>query len=128
MGARTIVASAQHYGYVEYDVHNLFGLMESIATKFVIFYFIIFFFLIFFFFDFFFFLIFFFNFFINFFINFFNFFFYSKAMVNIVKERPFILSRSTFLTSGKHTAHWTGDNEATWNVIISFDFIIIFVS
>jgi alpha-D-xyloside xylohydrolase len=39
----------------------------------------------------------------------------NTAMTTIRAKRPFILSRSSFLSTGKHSAKWTGDNGATWN-------------
>lgn len=36
-------------------------------------------------------------------------------MTAIRNKRPFVLSRSSFLSTGKHSAKWTGDNTARWD-------------
>ncbi|CAG86741.2 DEHA2D03190p [Debaryomyces hansenii CBS767] len=39
---------------------------------------------------------------------------YNALLEAIPNKRPFILSRATFAGSGKHAAHWGGDNTADW--------------
>src|SRR5207248_270626 len=38
----------------------------------------------------------------------------NSALESIRQKRSFVLSRSTFASSGVHTAHWLGDNTATF--------------
>lgn len=56
--------------YMHYDVHNLYGHTEAIATK--------------------------------------------IAIEEATGKRSFILTRSTFVGSGRFAAHWLGDNHALW--------------
>jgi alpha-glucosidase (family GH31 glycosyl hydrolase) len=71
LGSKTVPPSCLHHGNItEYNAHNMFGLMEGIATQ--------------------------------------------KSLEDLLQKRSFILSRSTFPSSGTHNAHWTGDNEASF--------------
>jgi alpha-glucosidase (family GH31 glycosyl hydrolase) len=76
LNAHTTGMNCLHYGGIlEYDVHNLFGFLETIATN--------------------------------------------KMLVAHYNKKPFVLSRSTFAGAGKWGAHWLGDNQSTWQSLIS---------
>lgn len=62
--------STHGQGFIEYNVHNMYGFSESIATN--------------------------------------------AALEAQMNSRSLVISRSTFSGSGKHTGHWTGDNQSTW--------------
>ena len=36
-------------------------------------------------------------------------------MIQTTKKRPFVMSRSLYPGAGQYTAHWSGDNGASWN-------------
>lgn len=38
-----------------------------------------------------------------------------KALKETTKKRPFVMSRSLYPGSGQYSAHWSGDNGASWN-------------
>ena len=69
---KTICASAEQEAGKHYNLHNMYGHTEGIATN--------------------------------------------HALKNINPgKRPVIISRSTFISSGRYVGHWTGDNAATWD-------------
>jgi alpha-glucosidase len=71
LNTKTLSMDSLHYnGVPEYNIHNMYGLTEAIATN--------------------------------------------SALENIRGKRSFVLSRSTFPSAGAHTAHWLGDNHATF--------------
>ncbi|CAM2722657.1 unnamed protein product [Rotaria socialis] len=70
LSSKTLCPSAQHAISSHYNLHNMYGYFESIATH--------------------------------------------LALKTIRHKRPFVLSRSSFAGSGQYAAHWTGDNDATY--------------
>ena len=99
LDSKTVAVSAMQYDNIlHYDAHNLYGISESIATHQAL-------------------LV-----------------HYSRIRNRAISnnnnnkqsdtiphlesqkdERPFVLSRSTFIGSGRWASHWTGDNASTWN-------------
>ncbi|KAF8510825.1 glycosyl hydrolases family 31-domain-containing protein [Hysterangium stoloniferum] len=72
LSIHTLATNATHQpGYIELDVHNMWGLMEEKAT-------------------------------------------YNALAALHPGKRPFLISRSTFPSSGRWTGHWLGDNTSKW--------------
>ncbi|CAF5157771.1 unnamed protein product, partial [Rotaria magnacalcarata] len=69
--SKTLCPSAQQYLSSHYNLHNMFGYFEAMASN--------------------------------------------AALKTIRKKRPFVLTRSSYAGSGQFTAHWTGDNRATFD-------------
>ncbi|XP_029455043.1 lysosomal alpha-glucosidase [Rhinatrema bivittatum] len=66
----TICASSKQHLSTHYNLHNLYGLMEAIASH--------------------------------------------NVLVDVLKKRPFVISRSTFSSHGHYAGHWTGDILSSW--------------
>ncbi|KAJ7610198.1 glycosyl hydrolases family 31-domain-containing protein [Roridomyces roridus] len=73
LSIHTLATNGTHFGgYADLDTHNLWGLMETIATH--------------------------------------------KALQTVLpRQRPFIITRSTFPSSGKWGGHWLEDNFSLWH-------------
>ena len=51
----------------------------------------------------------------------------NKALVDIRGKRPFLLSRSSFLSTGVHSAKWTGDNGKLCNTLRALTYFLLII-